>query len=613
MTPERWKKLDVLFHEALALQGEARAAHLAKACGGDEQLRAEVERLLAAHERESSFLDLPISEQMTEPTDSEHQNSLAGHSLGPYQVRHQLGRGGMGEVYLAEDRRLHRKVALKVLPAAFTKDADRVRRFEREARAASALNHPNILTIYEIGQAEGRHFIATEFVEGVTLRQQMESGRLSLAETLSVAAQVASALSAAHQAGIIHRDIKPENVMLRPDGLVKVLDFGLAKLTERPAAMPDAEVGSQAPTAAQPSTEPGVAMGTVQYMSPEQARGLKVDQRTDIFSLGVMLYEMLARCRPFEGATMSDVIAALLTSNPLPLSQARPDAPPELERTVSRCLEKDRAARYQSAAELHAEFERLQRKAADEALATEEATAVLKRSQRLKTAEAPLNQTPERSRWRRWRIVVCVTAALLLVALVISWRLWRSDYFWQNPLADARAERLTDFEGDEVDAAISPDGRLMVFLSDRDGRFDAWVSQIGSGEFVNITKGRFPTLIPSELRTVGVSGDGAQVWFGEGDSPKPKAVWLASGLGSAPRLFLAPGMEPAWSPDGNQIVYHTNDPGDPIFMADRSGSNPKGIFVEKPDGHCHYLTWSPDGRFIYFVKGSPTTEEMDIW
>jgi serine/threonine protein kinase len=237
-------------------------------------------------------------------------------SLGSYRILSPLGRGGMGEVYLAEDTRLGRKVAIKLLLEEFTTDGERVRRFEREARAASAINHPNILTIYEIGRSEGLHFIAAEYVEGQTLRQRMKQPRLSLREALDVAIQVASALNAAHTAAIIHRDIKPENIMVRPDGLVKVLDFGLAKLTERRATSYDTQVS----TIAGRTTELGVVMGTARYMSPEQARGLEVDARTDIFSLGVVIYEMMAGCAPFEGATTNDVIAAILKTEPPPLT-----------------------------------------------------------------------------------------------------------------------------------------------------------------------------------------------------------------------------------------------------------------------------------------------------
>src|SRR5262247_527349 len=288
MSPEQWKKLDALFHEVLELQGEARAIHLAKVCRDDEELREEAMRLIAAHEREGSFIDSPIFAGPEGLTNDEDNESPVGRRIGPYQVVSLLGQGGMGKVYLSEDIRLERKVALKVLPAAVTQDPDRLLRFEREAKATSALNHPNILTIHEIGEVDGAHYIVSEFVEGETLRALIKRGKLGISEAIGIAEQVAGALVVAHEAGVIHRDIKPENMMVRPDGLVKVLDFGLAKLTERTTAA--SEVDSQAETMARLSTESGVVMGTAGYMSPEQARGQKVDQRTDIFSLGVILY-----------------------------------------------------------------------------------------------------------------------------------------------------------------------------------------------------------------------------------------------------------------------------------------------------------------------------------
>ncbi len=408
MTPERWKKLDALFHEALELYGEARAAHLAKACGGDEQLRAEAERLIAAHERESSFIGSPILAEAAALTD-DGDESPVGRRIGHYKIVSLLGRGGMGKVYLAEDSRLERKVALKALPAAFTQHPDRVRRFEREAKAASALNHPNILTIHEIGEASteagGAHYIVSEFVEGETLRALIEGGRLGLSQATAIAEQVAGALGVAHEAGIIHRDIKPENVMVRPDGLVKVLDFGLGKLTERPAARP--EVDSQAETIARLSTEPGVVMGTASYMSPEQARGQKVDHRTDIFSLGVMLYEMVAGRRPFEGATTSDVIAVLLTAEPPPLRQHCAEAPAELERIVGKCLAKDREKRFQSAAELIAELKMLRHSNQAEGSA----------------ASRRIEATGTKFASQRWPVVAAI-AAVLIIGLVwfFVWR-----------------------------------------------------------------------------------------------------------------------------------------------------------------------------------------------
>src|SRR5436853_1693541 len=232
----------------------------------------------------------------------------AGAKLGRYEIRSKIGEGGMGEVYLAQDTKLDRKVALKILPADVAAHADRMKRFVQEAKAASALNHPNILTIHEIDQTDSGHFIATEFIDGETLRERLRNAPMKLGEVLDVAAQIASALAAAHAAGIIHRDIKPENVMLRRDGIVKVLDFGLAKLTER--LTPDS-ADAEAATKALVQTEPGVVMGTAIYMSPEQARGLTVDVRTDIFSLGAVLYEMVAGCLPFEGSTSSEVVASI--------------------------------------------------------------------------------------------------------------------------------------------------------------------------------------------------------------------------------------------------------------------------------------------------------------
>jgi serine/threonine-protein kinase len=267
----------------------------------------------------------------------------------------------MGEVYLAEDGRLGRKVALKLLSADFTRDVDRVRRFQQEARAASALNHPNIITIFEIGQVDSSHFIATEFIDGSTLRHRM-SDIMSIREALDIAIQITTALSAAHAAGIIHRDVKPENIMLRPDGFIKVLDFGLAKLTEKSAEWEAAGGDPEAATRALVTTDPGIVMGTISYMSPEQARGLRADERTDIFSLGVVLYEMVAGRKPFDGGTISDVIALILGKEPPLLARYSQDVPAELERIATKALTKDREERYQTARDMLIDLKRLKQR-----------------------------------------------------------------------------------------------------------------------------------------------------------------------------------------------------------------------------------------------------------
>ncbi len=302
-----------------------------------------MQSLIVSYERAGDFIESAAVELMANSL-IEQTESLVGQSFGPYQIDARGGIGGMGEVYLAQDSRLQRKVALKMLPDHFTRDNERVRRFQQEARAVSALNHPNILTIYEFGQIDARHFIATEFIEGDTLRQRITKTQLKIGEVLDVATQVAGALSAAHQAGIVHRDIKPGNIMLRPDGIVKVLDFGIVKLTEQTGNDPDAATLVQ--------TQQGIVMGTAHYMSPEQARGLKVDTRSDIFSLGVVIYEMLTGRVPFPGQTMTDVLASILMLEPPSLSQSAAGVPYELQRIVHNALQKDKKERYQTADEL---------------------------------------------------------------------------------------------------------------------------------------------------------------------------------------------------------------------------------------------------------------------
>jgi serine/threonine-protein kinase len=281
----------------------------------------------------------------------------SGVRFNQYIILSQLGSGGMGEIYLAQDTKLGRRVALKLLPGQFTCDVERVHRFEQEARAASALNHPNIITIHEIGQANDTHFIATEFVEGQTINQRLAMGRMKLVEALEVAIQVANALTAAHAAGIIHRDIKPENVMVRPDGYIKVLDFGLAKLTEKFDS--NEHVDPEASTKPLHDTSPGMIMGTVSYMSPEQTRGHRVDSRSDIFSLGVVIYEMITGHKPFPGGSMSDVMAAILEKEPPPITKYLPQAPAELQWILSKTLAKDRELRYQTVREVLNDLKRL--------------------------------------------------------------------------------------------------------------------------------------------------------------------------------------------------------------------------------------------------------------
>src|SRR5438270_2881839 len=381
MNREHWQEVKELFHAVLERAPAERAAFLDRACAGDESMRREVESLIRAHEEEGSFIDAPAYEVAAGLLADDGKDSLAGQQINHYRILSPLGVGGMGEVYLAQDTKLGRRVALKLLPSSFTKDEDRLHRFQQEARTASALNHPNILTIYEIGEEAGRQYIATELIEGETLRQRLSSGALETVDALDITLQAASALAAAHEVGIVHRDVKPENIMIRRDRFVKVLDFGLAKLAERKSAQLD----YTAPTRMRDNTSPGVVMGTVQYMSPEQARGLAVDERTDIWSLGVVLYEMLAGSAPFKGETPTDVTVSILEREPTSLNALSDDLPAELDWVVKKALRKDRDERYQTVREMigdlrsikqQLEFDARQ-KQADEAQAREAETVAI--------------------------------------------------------------------------------------------------------------------------------------------------------------------------------------------------------------------------------------------
>ena len=326
-----------------------RASFLNEACAGDELLRAEATSLIAAHEAAGDFIEEPALVRDANVLLSGDLDEKIGSEIGRYRIEKRLGVGGMGVVYLAQDTGLNRQVALKILPAYFASDDARLRRFQREARAASSLNHPNILTIHEVGESDGVYFIATEFIDGETIRELGAAQTLSFAETMNISEQIASALGAAHAEGIVHRDIKPENIMRRTDGLVKILDFGIAKLMEP-------ETSTLQPSATVTQTEVGLVMGTVNYMSPEQARGLAVDERTDIWSLGVVLYEMLAGRPPFSGATRMDTMVAILDREPASLPASIREQHPLIERVISKCLSKDVTERYQSAGELLAQL-----------------------------------------------------------------------------------------------------------------------------------------------------------------------------------------------------------------------------------------------------------------
>src|SRR5438552_867028 len=358
MRPARLQTIEEIFHAALDQEPDRVCAVLDAACEGDDVLRRNVEALLASHQRADNFIEAPVAGIATRIIENGQADLLVGHMIGHYKISKRIGTGGMGDVYLANDMTAGRKAALKLLPMRFTSDAERLKRFQQEERALVGLNHPNILTVYEIGEDHSTHYIASELIEGETLRQRLMRGRMELREAVDIAIQVASALAAAHETGIVHRDIKPENIMLRPDGYVKVLDFGIAKLAESAFAKAAAD-GAGSMTLA--DTSMGSILGPVRYMSPEQARGAQVDKRTDVWSLGVVLYEMVTGHPPFTGESPGEVMTSILETEPPPLTSYITHIPAELQQIISKTLRKDREERYQIAHKLLEAFQSLRR------------------------------------------------------------------------------------------------------------------------------------------------------------------------------------------------------------------------------------------------------------
>jgi len=482
MTPEQYERVGDLFDAAMELAPDARPDFLARACDGDDELRGEVESLLRASAQADGFIAGKVAGVMAEMAEQQKNPSLIGHSLSHYQVLSLLGVGGMGEVYLAQDTRLARKVAIKLLPQAFTRDPERLRRFEQEALATSALNHPNILTVYDIGTTSkelgSAPFIVAELLEGEELRKEMKEGPLPLRRSIEYARQIAAGLAAAHEKGIVHRDLKPENLFVTKDGLVKILDFGLAKLkglriadfgmrNEDADALLSATAKNPHSAIRNPHlTAPGTVMGTVGYMSPEQVRGQDADHRSDIFSFGLILYEMLAGRRAFQGESFAETMAAIVKEEPPDLTEANPRIPPQLERIVSHCLEKQPARRFQTASDLGFALEAL----------SSPSGSRLKEETELSGA-GTVNALPHRPGREKWWIA---TAALtLLSAAFFAWA-----YFKGPSAPEARPMKLSLALPEKTQfghIAVSPDGAWLVFTTET-GSKQLWALALSTGE-----------------------------------------------------------------------------------------------------------------------------------
>ncbi|HZE70929.1 MAG TPA: protein kinase [Pyrinomonadaceae bacterium] len=601
MQPERWHRVDDILQAALALQPAERSAFIDGSCGGDESLRDEVMSLLSLEQGPLDLIDTPALEVAAPLLASDQPDLSEGQLIGHYRIVSLLGIGGMGEVYLAKDEKLNRRIALKLLPTDYTRNQARLRRFEQEAQAASALNHPNILTIHEIGQVDDQQFIATEFVEGETLRERLKRRGLTLTETLDVTTQVAGALAAAHKAGIVHRDVKPENIMLRPDGYVKVLDFGLAKLTEQQ------ESTSRARSVDDVNISSGLVMGTVKYMSPEQARGLSVDARSDIFSLGVVLYEMLTGRTPFKGDATGDLIKSILKDEPAPLSQFVPQVPLELEQIVAKALAKNREERYQTINDLLAAVGEERRKLDIEqtldgiqrsgaSLGTSRITHPLGLGVPTATSQSITEQVV--SLITQHKLQTSLT--FLIVVVAVAGVFYSSTKLWHKRAAfqDVKMSQLVETDKSHF-AAVSPDGKYIAHTV-IDGNKTSLMLR------PTATNSNTVLVPPTDAWFGGVtfSRDGDHVYYGMWgkDDPTYALYRVSISGGDSQKVLANVGSPITFSPDGNRFA----------FVRDIS-TEETGLFISNADGTDERLlgkrhspklfspagpSWSADGKLI---------------
>jgi eukaryotic-like serine/threonine-protein kinase len=599
MSPERLKKVEEIYHAVLELPPERRQTFLRESCADDAALRRELDSLLSFENTFDSRLDNPPKSLAEEVFSLPNSSEIIGSQINQYKILSLLGAGGMGAVYLAQDTTLERKVALKLLPGEFAEDKIRLNRFFQEAKSASALNHPNILTVHEIGKFDRQHFIITEYINGRTLKHHLAEEKPALPKILEIVAQMASAFSAAHEAGIIHRDIKPDNVMVRNDGIVKVLDFGIAKLTDASAST---EIDTEAQTLVRAAmTTPGMIIGTPQYMSPEQARGQKIDVRSDIFSFGVVLYELLSGQAPFTGATNMDIIGSILKDEPTPLSKHLPEVSSDLERLVGKALRKDRDERYQHIKDLLIDLNDV-RKTLDFD------TKPIHRTD--SNGAQPTAETGSGFGAGR-RFSLFRFAVFILIAGGIAGALWR----WlpstpatltnqiEAPLKSAEIISWASTPGEfYTSGSFSPDGKTIAFASTKAGGQNIWIKQASAGEAIQITKDEFTNEQPiwspggEEIAFFSTRGNQTGIWRIPNFGGSPKFIATVEDGGSLLRCWSKTGL----------IYYESNQD---IFAIEVNSGQTKPVtdFATKAI-QAFSISVSPDEQRVAY-----TTLENEQW
>ena len=576
MNSKRWQEVERLFHATMERDPEQRADFLHEACAGDESLRTEVESLLAYGGQAGDQLEAPAMEILarriaSDSESSKESRSMIGQTISHYRITEKLGSGGMGVVYRAEDITLGRHAALKFLPAGVLNSPAARERFMREARAAAALNHPSICTVYEIGLHEDQHFIAMELLEGQTLRQRIAQIRLKTEELIDVAIQIADALNAANAKSIIHRDIKPANIFITNSGQAKILDFGLAKILAARQQTAEATASTE-----ELVTSPGITVGTIAYMSPEQARGEELDARTDLFSFGVVLYEMATGQQAFPGSTSAVVFNAILTKAPVSPVRLNPEVPDDLERIINKALEKDRALRYQSASEMRVDLQRLRRDSDSGRLAA-------------------IGTQAARGRARRWITI----AAALTLAVVIGAILYRR--FMPPPAAPFERMEITRLtnSGKASGAAISPDGKYVVHVVTDNGKSSLWLRHVVTGSNVQI-------LPPAEggFGWMRFSRDGNSLYYVFSPGKPSVSLYTMPVLGGNSRKLIElaeDSVDCSFSPDEKRLAFlKVNGTGTVLLTVNIDGSGERQIANRNFPEQIQRLSWSPDGKIISY-------------